>query len=256
MADASLLGRFMWYELLTTDMKAAETFYKAVVGWGVTPFEGSPDPYDMWVRPDGAPMGGVMPLPEGMNVPPHWMLYVGVPRLEDGIAAVERLGGSGMSPVIDVPEVGRMRVMTDPQGAMFSIYEPTSPPQEPEGEPKLGDVSWHELYTSDLDGAITFYTTLFGWQLTEAMDMGEMGKYQMFGRAFPLGGMMKKAPEMAQMPSAWGIYFRVDDVHRAAERVTTNGGQILNGPMEVPGGDWIVNCVDPQGAAFSLHHRK
>ena len=83
-----------------------------------------------------------------------------------------------------------------------------------------------------------------------------MGKYHMFGRAFPLGGMMNKPPEMAQVPPHWGIYFRVADVHAGAERVKANGGQVLNGPMEVPGGDWIVNCMDPQGAAFSLHHRK
>ena len=256
MADSSVLGRFLWYELLTTDMKAAEEFYKPVVGWTVAPFEGSPEPYDTWIRPDGVQMGGVMRLPEGMNVPAHWGMYVGVANLEEGVAEVERLGGSWMSPVIEVPTVGRMRTMKDPQGAMFSIYEPSAPPRQPEGEPKIGDVSWHELYTTDADAALTFYTTMFGWNPTEAMDMGEMGKYQMFGRAFPLGGMMKKPKEMAQAPPAWNIYFRIDDVNAGAERVKANGGQVLNGPMEVPGGDWIVNCMDPQGAAFSLHHRK
>jgi len=256
MADSSVRGRFLWYELLTSDVKGAEQFYGEVVGWTVAPFEGSPEPYDMWIRPDGAPMGGVMTIPEGMNVPPHWAMYVGVDGLDAAVADVERLGGSAMSPVIDVPTVGRMRTMKDPQGAMFSIYEPLSPPKEAEGEPKIGDASWHELYTTDSDAALTFYTTFFGWKPTEAMDMGEMGKYQMFGRAFPLGGMMNKPPNMAQMPSAWSIYFRIPDVHAGAERVKANGGQVLNGPMEVPGGDWIVNCMDPQGAAFSLHHKK
>jgi uncharacterized protein len=161
-----------------------------------------------------------------------------------------------MSPVIDVPTVGRMRTMKDPQGAMFSIYQPLNPPQTPEGEPKLGDVSWHELYTTDAEAAMKFYTTLFGWKPTDSMDMGEMGKYHMFGRSFPLGGMMNKPPQMAQVPPGWTMYFRVDDVHAAADRVKANGGQVTNGPMEVPGGDWIVNCMDPQGAAFSMHHRK
>jgi predicted enzyme related to lactoylglutathione lyase len=146
--------------------------------------------------------------------------------------------------------------MKDPQGAMFSIYEPLNPPQEAEGEPKLGDVSWHELYTTDAEAAMKFYTTLFGWKPTESMDMGEMGKYHMFGRGFPLGGMMNKPPQMAQVPPAWNMYFRVDDVNAAGDRVKANGGQVTNGPMEVPGGDWIVNCMDPQGAAFSMHHRK
>lgn len=256
MADGSLLGRVLWYELLTTDMKAAEKFYTTVVGWTVMRFEGSPQPYDMWVRTGGVPVGGVMTIPEGMNFPPHWGMYVGVPKLEDAVSQVERLGGSVLSPVIEVPSVGRMRTMKDPQGVAFSIYEPASPPQQPEAEPQIGDVSWHELYTTDAEAAMKFYTELFGWRPTESMDMGPMGKYHMFGRAFPLGGMMNKPAAMAQVPPHWGFYFRVPDVHAGAERVKANGGQVLNGPMEVPGGDWIVNCMDPQGAAFSLHHKK
>ena len=257
MADASLRGRILWYELLTTDMKAAENFYTKVVGWTVTPFRGGEEPYDMFGRSGDKSIGGVMAIPTGMNFPPHWGMYVGVPRLEDAVSQIERLGGSALSPVIDVPEVGRMRTMQDPQGALFSVYEPApNAPHLPEAAPEPGDVSWHELYTTDAEGAMKFYTTMFGWQPTETMDMGPMGKYHMFGRAFPLGGMMNKPKEMAQVPPHWGVYFRVDDVHKAAERVKANGGQVVNGPMEVPGGDLIVNCIDPQGAAFSLHQKK
>jgi uncharacterized protein len=256
MADASLLGRLLWYELLTTDMKAAESFYAAIVGWTAMPFEGAAQPYDVWTRAGGVQVGGVMALPEGLNAPPHWVMYVGVPKLEDGVAAVERRGGRSLSPIIDVPDVGRMRTMLDPQGAMFSIYEPSSPPERPEAAPEIGDASWHELYTTDAPAALKFYADVFAWRETESLDMGEMGKYHMFGRGAPIGGMMKKPAEMAQAPPHWQIYFRVSDVHAAAERVKANGGQVLNGPMEVPGGDWIVNCQDPQGAAFSLHQRK
>jgi predicted enzyme related to lactoylglutathione lyase len=89
------------------------------------------------------------------------------------------------------------------------------------------------------------------------MDMGEMGKYYMFNRPHGMiGGIMNKGPQMAEVPPNWGIYFRVPDVNAAVERIKANGGQILNGPMEVPGGDLIVNAMDPQGAAFSLHARK
>ena len=256
MTDSPLLGRLLWYELLTTDMRAAESFYKAVVGWTATPFDGGAGPYDMWTRSDGVSVGGVMPIPQGMNAPPHWVMYVGVPNLEDAVAKIERLGGTSLSPVIEVPEVGRLRTMFDPQGAMFSIYEPASPPERPEGTPHVGDASWHELYTTDAPAAMTFYSDVFGWRPTESFDMGPMGTYHMFGRTFPLGGMMTKPPSMAQVPTHWGIYFRVPDVHAAAERIKANGGQVANGPMEVPGGDWIVQGVDPQGAHFSLQHQK
>jgi len=255
MADQKLQGRLLWYELLTTDMKAAEKFYTTVVGWTVTPFPNAPDPYDLWTRAGGATIGGVMKIPQGMNFPPHWGMYVGVDKLEDGAAQIEKLGGKALSPVIDVPTVGRMRTMLDPQGAAFSIYQPASPPPKPEAEAELGEVSWHELMTTDAVAALKFYGALFGWKERNAMDMGPMGKYYVWGREWDLGGMMNKTPDMAQVPTHWGLYFRVPDVKKAAETVKANGGQVINGPMEVPGGTWIVNCVDPQGAHFSLHHK-
>jgi predicted enzyme related to lactoylglutathione lyase len=256
MDDASMLGRVVWYELLTTDVAAAEKFYTAVVGWTVKPFDGSPQPYHIWTRAGGVGVGGVMTIPEGMNFPPHWGMYVGVRKLEDAVARVEQLGGSALSAVIDVPTVGRLRTMKDPQGAAFSLMEVASPERQPEVEAEIGGVAWHELYTSDAGAAMTFYSTLFGWLPTGTMDMGAMGTYHMFGRAFPLGGMMNKPPAMANAPSYWGFYFRVPDVNAGAELVKANGGKVMNGPHEVPGGQWIVNCMDPQGAMFSLHHKK
>ena len=256
MAD-SLLGRVIWYELMTTDVKAAEDFYTQVVGWTVAPFKGSQQTYDLWMRTADAAIGGVMKIPDGMKFPPHWGMYIGVPKLEDAVAGIERRGGKYLSPVIEVPEVGRMCTMADPQGAAFSILQPAMAGTPSDGEPQLGDTSWHELYTTDAEAAMKFYTELFGWRPTESMDMGPMGKYHMFARGAAFGGgMMNKPKEMAHVPPGWGFYFRVPDVHAAAERVKKNGGQILNGPMEVPGGDWAVNCMDPQGAAFSLHHKK
>jgi hypothetical protein len=256
-AISTLLGRPLWYELMTTDMKAAETFYGNVVGWKPAPFEGSPQPYTMFHRSGQMPAAGVMTRPEDVNAPPFWAMYVGVPKLEDAAAHIKRLGGAQVSPVIEVPTVGRMQMMTDPQGAAFYIYEPATTDFPPEAAAEVGEASWHELMTTDAAAAMTFYSDVFGWQPSETMDMGEMGKYHMFNRPHGMiGGMMNKPPEMAQVPPNWQIYFRVPDINAAVERITSNGGQILNGPMEVPGGDWIVNAMDPQGAAFSLHARK
>lgn len=255
--ETAVKGRILWYELLTTDMKAAEEFYSAIVGWTVMPFAESPQPYDMFARSGDAPVAGVMTIPEGMNFPPHWGMYVGVEKLEDGQAQIERLKGSALSPVIEVPSVGRMRVMKDPQGAAFSIFEPDpNAPQAPEAEPELGDVSWHELMTTDAAAALTFYSEMFGWRESQAMDMGPMGKYHIFARKWDLGGMMNKPAELAQVPPHWGLYFRVASVDQSAEQVKAHGGQVLNGPMDVPDGGRIVNCVDPQGGHFSLHHKQ
>ncbi len=255
-AVSTLLGRPLWYELMTTDMKAAETFYRNVVGWTSAPFEASPQPYTMFNRTEQIPVAGLMTKPEEINAPPFWAMYVGVPKLEEAVAHIKRLGGGECSPAIEVPTVGRMQMMNDPQGAAFYIYEPSTE-QQPEVAAEVGEASWHELMTTDAAAALKFYSEVFGWQASETMDMGEMGKYYMFNRPHGMiGGMMNKPPEMAQVPSNWQIYFRVPDIPAATERIKANGGKILNGPMEVPGGDWIVNAMDPQGAAFALHAKK
>jgi predicted enzyme related to lactoylglutathione lyase len=147
-----------------------------------------------------------------------------------------------------------MQLMMDPQGAAFYIIEPASSEQRPEGAPEIGDASWHELIATDMQAAMKFYADVFGWQPTESMDMGPMGKYQMFNRPHGMiGGMMNRPPQMANVPPNWLIYFRVPDVDAAAERIKAQGGKILNGPNEVPDGDRVLSAADPQGAAFGLH---
>jgi uncharacterized protein len=256
-ATSTLLGRPVWYELMTTDMKGAESFYKNVVGWSTSPFEGAGQPYTMFNRSANQSVGGVMTKPPEVKAPPFWAMYIGVPKLEEAAAHIKRLGGQAHTEVISIPDVGRLQMMMDPQGAAFYIIEPSSSERRPEGAPEVGDASWHELMTTDWRAAMKFYEQVFGWKPSQAMDMGEMGTYQMFDRPHGMiGGMMNKPPEMANVPPNWQIYFRVPDVHAAAERIKANGGKILNGPMEVPDGDWVVNAMDPQGAAFGLHSKK
>ena len=256
-APAQILGRHVWSELMTTDTAAAETFYDKVIGWTSEPFGNSPKPYTQFQRSGGAGVAGLMERPAGMNMPPFWSMYIGVPDFQEAVAKVKRLGGSTLSDVIDVPTVGRMQMLKDPQGAAFYILQPEPRDNPPDRDPEVGEASWLELMTTDPPAAMTFYKELFGWQPSQAMDMGEAGTYQMFNRGERMiGGMMNKPKEMADAPPTWFIYFRVPDINAAADRVTANGGTILNGPLEVPGGDWIVNARDPQGAAFSLHQKK
>ena len=83
------------------------------------------------------------------------------------------------------------------------------------------------------------------------MDMGEMGTYQVFAiDGQQAGGMMNKPPQVP-VP-AWTFYFTVDDINAATERVKADGGTVLLGPMEVPGGSWMIQGQDPQGAMFAL----
>jgi uncharacterized protein len=266
-ATSTLLGRPLWYELMTTDMKGAEAFYRNVIGWQPKPFDGLGQPYTTFNRPStsleegggdaSTSVGGVMAKPAEVKAPPFWAMYIGVPKLEDAVTQIKKLGGKTHTDVISIPNVGRMQLMQDPQGAMFYIMEPSSSEQRPEKEAEIGQASWHELMTTDWRAAMKFYEDVFHWQPSEKMDMGDMGTYQMFNRPHGMiGGMMNKPPQMANVPPNWLIYFRVPDVDAAVERIKANGGKVLNGPNDVPGGDRVVSAMDPQGAAFGLHAKK
>ncbi len=178
-AASTLLGRPVWYELMTIDTAAAEAFYKNVVGWTSAPFAGSPNPYTVFSRSGQVQVAGLMKRPEGMNMPPFWSMYVAVLKLDEAVAHIKRLGGTELSPVIDVPTVGRMQMLKDPQGAAFYIIEPTPSGERPETAPEIGEGAWHELETTDAPAAMKFYQDVFGWQPRESMDRGAVGRYQM-----------------------------------------------------------------------------
>ena len=243
-------GRFVWYELMTTDPAGAQAFYTEVVGWGTAPFEGAPIPYTMWMKGE-APIGGVFEVPPSEGaIPPHWMGHVGVPDVDATTARLEELGGHVIMGPEDVPNVGRFVVFKDPQGAVLAAFRGLQEMAPPGAEPEPGDVSWHELATTDHEGAFAFYSDLFGWEKQQAMDMGEAGLYQMFGQGERMiGGMYNKSED----PPAWLFYLRVGDLDEAVKKVKAKGGTIVVEPMEVPGGSRIAVGIDPQGAAFGLH---
>ena len=256
MADDSIRGRFVWHELMTTDTEAAASFYAKVVGWKIEAWQRDSS-YTLFNTKDGG-MAGLMLIPEdakAMGAPPSWLCYIGTPDVDDTTSHAGSMGAKVLREPGDIPEVGRFSVLQDPQGAVFALFTPRGDGSRPEGSP-LGDFSWHELITSDWPAAFEFYEALFGWEKTESMDMGPMGVYQMYGwPGKTLGGMFNKPPEMPAPPH-WLPYVKVPDVKKAAQTVEKLGGRILNGPMEVPGGDWIVQIMDPQGAVFALHSAK
>ncbi len=198
---------------------------------------------------------GLMTLPKeacDAGARPGWIGYVGVDDMDKALAHLARAGGMVHRPATDIPGIGRFAVVADPQGAVFSLFQPTPPGAPAAPQPNTpGAIGWHELMAADGDKAFAFYAELFGWTRDEAIDMGPMGRYQLFavdGKA--IGGMMTKPAEVP-MPF-WGYYFQVDGIGPALERLKAGGAHVANGPMEVPGGSWVLQAIDPQGAMFAL----
>jgi len=250
-------GRFVWHELMTTDTKSAGAFYSKIIGWKTQPWgkDLSGGEYTLFVS-GKRQLAGLMGVPDDakkMGVPPNWFTYIGTNDVDETARLAASIGGTVLRAPQDIPDTGRFAVVQDPQGAAFGIFK-SKQPSGADGLPDVGDFSWHELATTDAKAAFDFYRRLFGWAETSTMDMGPMGVYQMFGQSKdrPLGGLFNKPKEMPGPPT-WLPYIRIPDARKSAEAIAKAGAKVINGPMEVPGGDWITQGMDLQGAMFAIH---
>lgn len=248
-------GSHIWYELLTTDAEGAKAFYEAVVpGWRVGAPSADHQGYREINIAHGGHAGGMMPLNEQMlsnGARPVWLGYVGVDDVDASVAEVEAKGGQVRLPAFDIPNVGRIAMVTDPQGNPFYLMrgaiEAASDAFSTSAE---GHVNWNELTTSDPTAAQTFYGELFGWTSDEFMPMGELGEYRFLAHHGETIGAV--SPCMQGAPAGWRYYIRVPSISAAADAVKAGGGQVMMGPHEVPGGDHIIIGQDPHGAEFAL----
>jgi uncharacterized protein len=246
-------GRFIWYELVTTDVEAATAFYTKVMGWGAWDASVPGKPYILFG--DGkASISGLVPLPDDarqMGANPTWIGYVGVDDVDATAQRITRLGGAVHVPPTDASDISRFSIFTDPQAARLALFKWLKPGQQPPAAPDApGRVGWHELLAVDWEQAWDFYGDVFGWQ-KEHTDTCEAGTYQSFsGGGQMIGGMCTKP---ATIPAPfWLYYFNIGDIDATAQRVEAGGGRVLDGPVETPGGSWIIRCADPQGAVFGL----
>jgi len=254
---ANTHGSFTWYELMTTDAKGGEKFYRDVVGWGAERAPSAQIEYIL-LKAGERPVAGLMALPPDASANgarPGWMGDIYVDDVDKAAARVKQLGGQIKHEPGDIPDVGRFAVAADPHGAIFVLLKWLKPMGNGGVAPGTpGYTGWRELYAGNLDEAFAFYSQLFGWTKADALDMGPMGTYQLFAHGGePIGGMMNKPP---QVPApAWTYYFNVESVKAAVERIKRAGGEILIAPTQVPGGSWIIQALDPQKATFALVSR-
>jgi predicted enzyme related to lactoylglutathione lyase len=249
--EGTHLGRFVWYDLMSSDPEASKRFYTEALGWGTRadrPLMGveGQSPYTMWTA-DDAPIAGLVPFSQE-----RWLGYVGVADVERSMTQAKDLGGKVVFAPPDIPRVGRFAVIEDPQGAAIAVFQAVEPMPPQPFAPKPLEFSWHELATTDRRASIDFYRAMFEWDTIDETDTGPLGPYLVFGRrGVPYGGMFDKPPEMPE--PAWSYYVRVHDVREVTSKVRQNGGQVTRGPVEAWRGDWIAQCRDPAGGVFAVH---
>jgi len=253
MANLGVQGRFLWQGLMTVDPAAAGKFYGGVVGWKSEPWSADPS-YTLFSASTG-PVAGMSALPEAnraQGARGNWMTFIGSDDVDATVSQAEKLGSKLVRPASDMEQIGRIAILTDPQGASFAVFKPLPSNAPPKGAPKNGEFAWHELSTPDPEAALKFYQELFGWQLIQKMDMGPIGFYYVFGAdGVQRGGMFK--PSHPTPGAAWLGYVEVADADKTAVATTKAGGHVLNRPMDVPGGGRIAQLADAHGVPFAVH---
>ena len=255
MSNAEIRGLFVWHELMTTDPQGAAAFYAGVFRWK-TQLSSVPG-HTLWMSGEVG-VGGLMAQPEEARMggmPPSWLVYLGTVDVDATVQAAQRLGGRVVKDAVDIPAIGRFAVLADPQGAVFAVFTPAAPaPAGAAASRVISQFSWHELATSDLQGAFDFYSTLFGWKKGDAHDMGAGHVYQIVEREGTMIGGIYRLQDPSR-PPYWLAYVEVDDLDGAVASVRAAKGQIVQEPHEVHGGDRVARILDPQGGAIALHER-
>jgi predicted enzyme related to lactoylglutathione lyase len=246
-------GTFCWVELATSDNEAAKKFYTELFGWSSTDNPMGPGMVYTMLKRDGKEVGALykmMPEMSSRGIPPHWMSYASTENADDIVAKAESLNGTIIQPPFDVFDFGRMAVIQDPTGAVFSIWQA----KQHKGAGLVnapGSLCWNELMTPDTNKAADFYTDLFGWG-KDVQNFGPM-EYIMFnigGR--PTAGMLQITPEMGNIPPNWLVYFAVDDCDARVQKATELGATVMKPADDIPGIGRFAILNDPQGAAFAI----
>jgi predicted enzyme related to lactoylglutathione lyase len=240
-------GTFSWTDLATTDVDAAKAYYADLFGWD---YDDQPIPgggtYSM-ARVDGLAVAGLSAVQQE-GQPPAWAAYVTVDDVDAASSKAAELGGTVMAEPFDVMDAGRMAVLIDPTGAVFCVW-PAGTSIGTELVNGHGLLTLTQLNTGDPDRATEFYSGLFGWRF-ERMEGGDVPYWGIYRGDQVNGGMMLMPPDQGAPPH-WLVYFGVDDIDAALDRLRSAGSTVLVEKTPVPGGE-IVAAQDLQGAVFAL----
>jgi len=245
-------GAFCWVELGTTDNEAAKNFYTQLFDWEYEDHPMGPDGVYSMLKLGGKDVGGLYKLMPDMlaqGVPSHWMSYVATANADETAEKAKNAGATIMNGPFDVSTLGRMAVIKDPTGAVFSIWQA----KDNKGSAAWGVPNapvWNEIGTNDTQKAGEFYTEVFGW--TKQQFPGPM-EYTVFNNEDKgIGGMYQITPEMGPIPPHWLVYFAVDDCDAKVQQATQLGANVMKPAEDIPGVGRFAILTDPQGATFAL----
>ncbi len=250
--DKHAPGSFSWLELATTDQSAAKQFYSTLLGWEPVDNPMGPDSVYTMFQIDGKAAAGAFTLAANeRHIPPHWQLYISVESADDAAARAAQFGGKIVEGPFDVQTFGRMAVIQDPTGAIFSVWQAKS--HIGAGITGVnGTLCWADLSTPDVQAAKTFYEQLFGWQLVPGKDKPADSYLHIKNGEDFIGGVQSASERDQHAPPHWLLYFVVADCDASTEKAKELGAAIYLQPTSIDPTLRFSIAADPQGAVFAL----
>lgn len=243
-------GSPCWADLWTSDVVRAKSFYEALFGWEAL----GPDPdmggYVLFLR-DGMPVAGAMGQSVDGAGADSWKLYLSTDDAERTLTAAKDAGALAVLGPDSVSDLGVQGILVDPWGAVVGVWQP----REFDGFGVLGEPgspAWFELRAPDLDGAVDFYRSIFGWETHSTP--GPQGRYTTVvdpSSGEDTAGVRELGPDAQGRPSSWLIYWSVSDMGEAIGRLGELGGSLEQGPHDTPWGS-LALASDPMGALVLL----
>ncbi|MDV3129872.1 VOC family protein [Mycobacterium sp. 21AC1] len=243
------LGAPIWIDLTTSDVDRAKEFYSSVFGWT---YETGGEEYGGYVSAflDGRIVAGLMRNDPQWNSPDFWTTYLHTADADAAVAAADAAGGSNCGGVMDIPEKGRMAMITDPTGGFFGLWQPTGH-HGYEAFNETGAPLYFQLTTTDYAGALDFYRAAFGWTTQTVADSDEFRYSTAVFDGEELLGVMDGSVIPGGVASTWTCFFGAEDVDKTVELVVEHGGSVVRAAEDTPYGR-LASVTDPTGAGFNL----
>jgi len=242
-SEQHYIGKFVWFDLLTEDSKAAQQFYRELFGWRFAADKNTPDYIVIYSK--GKPIGGIVPhenkdpnIQESM-----WLVSLSVADVDLAVSAAKARKAEVLDGPTDIKGRGRMAVIRDAEGAELVLIRAAGG-DPPDAGVKVGEWLWVDLFTKDAEKALDFYGALAGYtpQSVPTADEDFIILLRRGSRAY--AGVVNLALE--DVEPNWLPYIKVDDLAGTIRQAEKLGGTMLLRTENV------AIIADPSGGVFGI----
>ncbi len=243
-------GEFCWAELATTDQESSKKFYTSLFGWNASDQPLGADATYTMLELKGKTAAALYSQDQAQRefgIPPHWNIYIAVDNVDESAKKIGELGGKFLAEPFDVMDVGRMAIATDPDGAMFAIWQ-AKRHIGASIKDEVNTFCWYEISVNDPEAEKKFYEGLFGWQAHVTSEYTEW----VLGESH-IGGMSKIQDDWGPILPHWTACIMVGNVDETIKTANELGAKTTVEPMDIPGTGRYAMFEDPQGAQLAIY---